>query len=64
MTKAAEKKRSGRPRGPAKQHVGVMIPCDLWEAVQLHSRETGKTLSFLVEEGVRKLLEREECRKG
>ena len=56
MTKTAEKKRPGRPRGPMKQHIGVMIPCDLWEAVQLHSRETGKTLSFLAEEGLRILL--------
>lgn len=63
MTKTGtEPRKQGRPRGVDKQHVGVMIPVDLMDAVRRYSRESGKTLSFLMAEGVRDLIERETCR--
>tara|TARA_R110002020_G_scaffold470704_1_gene696798 strand:+ start:241 stop:531 length:291 start_codon:yes stop_codon:yes gene_type:complete len=61
MTKPqeTETRRQGRPRGVDKQHVGVMIPVALMDAVRQYSRESGKTLSFLMAEGVRELIEKE-----
>lgn len=38
----------GRPRGPKKKHIGVMMPVELWKLVQQHALETGKTLSHIV----------------
>jgi len=62
MTKTeTETRKQGRPRGVDKQHVGVMIPVELMEAVRQYSRESGKTLSFLMAQGVADLIERESC---
>ena len=49
--------RRGRPRGPAKKHIGVMMPEALWERVQAHALESGKTLSHIVAEGTEALLD-------
>ena len=53
----AQETRRGRPRGPAKKHIGVMMPEGLWERVQAHALASGKTLSHIVAEGTEAFLD-------